>query len=124
MSVFETVLTVFEVFAIVYFAVLSLLYAAFAFVGLRTVILESRETSDTELRDLLERDVYKPVSILVPAYNEEASIVASVGSFIGMQYPKFEVIVISDGSTDATIDRLIGAFALVEEPRVWARTLP
>jgi cellulose synthase/poly-beta-1,6-N-acetylglucosamine synthase-like glycosyltransferase len=124
MKLLQAALSIFEVFAIVYFAVLSALYAAFAFVGLRTVILESRETSDTELRDLLERDVYKPVSILVPAYNEEASIVASVGSFIGMQYPKFEVIVISDGSTDATIDRLIGAFALVEEPRVWARTLP
>jgi cellulose synthase/poly-beta-1,6-N-acetylglucosamine synthase-like glycosyltransferase len=124
MRLLQAALSIFEVFAIVYFAVLSALYAAFAFVGLRTVILESRETSDTELRDLLERDVYKPVSILVPAYNEEASIVASVGSFIGMQYPKFEVIVISDGSTDATIDRLIGAFALVEEPRVWARTLP
>jgi cellulose synthase/poly-beta-1,6-N-acetylglucosamine synthase-like glycosyltransferase len=32
--------------------------------------------------------------------------------------------VISDGSTDGTMDRLIEAFALVEEPRVWARTLP
>jgi cellulose synthase/poly-beta-1,6-N-acetylglucosamine synthase-like glycosyltransferase len=124
MSFFENALIVFEVLAIVYFAVLSLLYAAFAFIGLRTVILESRQTSDTELRDLLERDVFKPVSILVPAYNEEASIVASVRSFIHLHYPKFEVIVISDGSTDGTMDRLIDAFALVEEPRVWARTIP
>ena len=114
MNGLEVVLSGFEVFAIVYFAVLSTLYAAFAFVGLRTVIIEARETSDTELRDLLEREVYKPVSILVPAYNEEASIVASVGSFIRLHYPKFEVIVISDGSTDATMQRLTDAFALVE----------
>ena len=124
MRVFEAALTAFEVFAIVYFAVLSLLYAAFAFIGLRAIIIESRQTSDTELRDLLERDVFKPVSILVPAYNEEGSIVASVGSFVRLHYPKFEVVVISDGSTDATMDRLIEAFALVEEPRVWARTIP
>ena len=124
MRLVDVLLSSFEVFAIVYFTVLSVLYALFAFVGLRTVIVESRETSETELRDLLERDVFKPVSILVPAYNEEASIVASVGSFIRLQYPMFEVIVISDGSTDATVDRLIEAFALVEEPRVWARTLP
>jgi cellulose synthase/poly-beta-1,6-N-acetylglucosamine synthase-like glycosyltransferase len=124
MSVLSSLLTAFEVFAIVYFAVLSLLYAAFAFIGLRTVILESRQTSDTELRDLLERDVFKPVSILVPAFNEEASIVASVRSFIRLHYPRFEVIVVSDGSTDSTMDRLIEAFALVEEPRVWARTIP
>jgi cellulose synthase/poly-beta-1,6-N-acetylglucosamine synthase-like glycosyltransferase len=124
MSALETALTAFGVVTIVYFAVLSLLYGVFAFIGLRAVILDSRQTSDTELRDLMERDVFKPVSIIVPAYNEEGSIVAAVRSFVTLHYPKFEVIVVSDGSTDGTMDRLIEAFALVEEPRVWARTLP
>src|SRR5262249_41747426 len=75
------------------------------------------------LRDLVEREVYQPVSILVPAYNEEGSIVASVRSFLRLHYPRFEVIVVSDGSKDATIQKLIEAFDLVEEERVWSRVL-
>jgi cellulose synthase/poly-beta-1,6-N-acetylglucosamine synthase-like glycosyltransferase len=124
MRTVELAIQVFGVFALLYFTALSVLYAFLAFVGLRTVIVESRETSDTELRDLLERDVFKPVSIIVPAYNEESTIVAAVRSFVRLHYPRFEVIVICDGPTDRTLDRLIEAFALVEEPRVWARVLP
>ena len=124
MRVLETAVAAFGIFALLYFTLLSGIYAAFAFIGLRTVIVESRQTSETELRDLLERDVFKPVSLIVPAYNEEATIVAAVQSFIRLHYPTFEVIVVCDGPTDATLDRLIDAFALVEEPRIWSRVLP
>ena len=43
-----------------------------------------------------------PVSVIVPAYNEEKTIVAAVESMLGSDYPSFEVIVVDDGSTDAT----------------------
>ena len=38
-----------------------------------------------------------PVSILVPAYNEEATITSSVQSLLQLNYPEYEVIVINDG---------------------------
>jgi cellulose synthase/poly-beta-1,6-N-acetylglucosamine synthase-like glycosyltransferase len=94
---------------VAYFVVLNLLYSLFAFMGLRTVITYSRELSEVALRDLLEREVFKPVSILVPAYNEERSIVESVHSFLALRYPRFEVIVVSDGSADGTLERMIKA---------------
>jgi cellulose synthase/poly-beta-1,6-N-acetylglucosamine synthase-like glycosyltransferase len=54
-----------------------------------------------------------PVSILVPAYNEEATIATSVRSMLQLDYPEFEVIVVNDGSRDGTMEALREAFALV-----------
>jgi cellulose synthase/poly-beta-1,6-N-acetylglucosamine synthase-like glycosyltransferase len=53
-----------------------------------------------------------PVSVIVAAYNEDAVIESTVWSFLGFEYPEFEVIVANDGSTDATLDRLREAFDL------------
>ena len=54
----------------------------------------------------------KPISIVVPAYNEAQTIVDSVHSFMQLDYPEFEVIVVNDGSTDQTMDKLIHFFDL------------
>src|SRR5207244_335947 len=42
------------------------------------------------------------VSILVPAFNEGAVIQCSIRSLLKLDYPRFEIIVIDDGSTDDT----------------------
>ena len=123
MSVFFPLLVAFQLFILTYFGVLNFLYAFFGYVGLRSVVVHSRELSDLALKDLLEHDVFMPVSVLVPAYNEEKSIVASVRSFITMHYPLFEVVVVCDGPTDGTLERLIEDFSLVEEPMVYSRKL-
>lgn len=54
----------------------------------------------------------KPISIVVPAYNEEQVIVDCVQSFLQLDYPEFEVIVVNDGSTDQTLTKLIQSFDL------------
>ncbi|RNL62381.1 glycosyltransferase [Nocardioides marmoriginsengisoli] len=43
-----------------------------------------------------------PVSVVVPAYNEELGIAAAVKSLVASDYPELEVLVVDDGSTDGT----------------------
>ncbi|GAA3383741.1 glycosyltransferase family 2 protein [Cryptosporangium minutisporangium] len=65
-----------------------------------------------------------PVSILVPAYNEELNIVSAVQAMLALRYPVFEVVVIVDGSTDQTLARLIEAFDLVPTVQVIPDDVP
>ena len=53
-----------------------------------------------------------PISLLVPAYNEEKSIVDSLRSMLSLNYPNFEVIAINDGSKDGTLQAMIDGFGL------------
>jgi peptidoglycan-N-acetylglucosamine deacetylase len=52
------------------------------------------------------------VSIIMPAHNEEKSIVESLHSMFSLAYPSFEVIVVNDGSTDDTLGALVRGFGL------------
>lgn len=59
----------------------------------------------------------KPVSILVPAYNEELGIIESLHSLITLKYPETEIIVIDDGSKDRTSEIVIEAFDMIKSSR-------
>jgi len=63
------------------------------------------------------------VSILVPAYNEAVTIVDSVRALLTLQYPYFEVVLVNDGSTDGSMQRLLDAYDLYEVPPAVMRRL-
>jgi len=73
------------------------------------------------LADLPQRhtDLDPPVSLILPAFNEEAAIVDSVRSLLQLDYPEFEIIVVNDGSKDATLDLLVREFDLVAFPEAF-----
>lgn len=63
-----------------------------------------------KVRNELTHDYYVPVSILVPAHNEEVTIVDSIHSLLALDYKLYEIIVIDDGSQDHTKDVVVDAF--------------
>ena len=77
-----------------------------------------------ESRHLLLSSTLSPtISILAPAYNEEATIEVSLRALLALQYPNLEVIVISDGSKDRTVDVLIQKFDLVPVKTIYERKI-
>jgi len=75
--------------------------------------------------DLLRSsNLIPPISILVPARNEEKSIVDSVRSFLALDYPELEVVVVNDGSTDGTLDELRKHFNLLRTDILYIPEIP
>jgi cellulose synthase/poly-beta-1,6-N-acetylglucosamine synthase-like glycosyltransferase len=109
----RTVLEVLAGAALAYFALLNLVYLAFTVIAWHGITRHRRERAYSATEEAFASPLTPPVSILLPAYNEAAGIVESVRSLLALRYPEHEVVVVNDGSTDATLERLTEAFDLV-----------
>ena len=58
-------------------------------------------------RWILVRPGYRPkVTVLLSAYNEEDHIEATIEGVLAIDYPDYEVVVVNDGSTDSTVEKI------------------
>lgn len=83
-----------------------------------------RRLKRTEKDESLDNRQEPPISIVVPAYNEELTITASVNSLLKLNYPRLEIIVVNDGSKDKTLATLIKEFDFEEFPEHVSISLP
>jgi cellulose synthase/poly-beta-1,6-N-acetylglucosamine synthase-like glycosyltransferase len=121
---FEQFLHGFNVFMLSYVIVLQLIYTVLAIVGWRAIEDYVKRRPMRDYQAVAESELSMPVSILVPAYNEEPSIVASLRSLLTSQFVEFEIVVINDGSKDGTMAVLEQAFGLVRVDRVPRSNIP
>ena len=89
-----------------------------------------------ELRRVRRRDRYQlwrrmlasplapRISVMVPAYNESMSIVESVANLLSLTYSNLEVVVVSDGSTDDTLEKLTTTFRMAPVMPIFRRLIP
>jgi cellulose synthase/poly-beta-1,6-N-acetylglucosamine synthase-like glycosyltransferase len=77
-----------------------------------------------DVRRLMRSPLTPPISVIAPAYDEEANIAVSVRSLLMLNYPEHEVIVVNDGSRDATLQVLVERFGLTPIPRSFEYAVP
>ena len=71
--------------------------------------------------DTLAKDY--PVSVIVPAYNEQSCICDTIDSLLASDYPHVDIIVVDDGSRDSTASRVIRQYRLKKASCDYPRTL-
>lgn len=107
-----------------FFVLYMIFYSTFLFVSALIGSLKIYKNRYKDImRNKIHHDYYVPVSILIPAYNEEKVIVSSVKSLFSLDYKLFEIIVINDGSTDNTLEVLKKAFNLLKVDKPYKKQL-
>ena len=114
----------FNDFVLIYFLALNGIYLFLFFISLYEVVQFVKRTFFSDYQQILQSDMTWPISLLVPAHNEEKTIVETVRSLQSVDYGEFEIVVINDDSTDNTLKALTEAFDLRRLDKVYKRSIP
>lgn len=98
--------------------VYALLFISLYFeVFMLMAFIEHRRKGDIAMRRTAAHHALPSVCVVVPCYNEERSVAATLDSLLKLEYPKdkLRVVVVDDGSTDNTYTR---AMSYANDPRV------
>ena len=113
-----------DYFSLFYVLVISSIYLIqliSAAIGLRKY---SRSLKYTDYQRFRESHNMVPISVLVPACNEAATIADNTRNLLSLDFPQYEVIAINDGSRDETMEILKESFKLVPIHIPFKRSLP
>ena len=124
MTAAEQMLGWYTGFMLCFFFTINTYYLVLTVAGFWRTLRVSREVRRPDQRRLLRSPLTPPVSVLAPAFNEEANVVENVRSLLMVDYPLFEVVLINDGSKDRTLGRLVDAFNLRQSARSFQHALP
>ena len=108
---------------LVYFLALNSFYALLLVLSIPEIWEQTRLADDDDFQRLMQSDALPPITILVPAHNEQATIEPSITAILTLEYRNYEVVVVNDGSTDGTLEALRHAFDLYEIPRTYPETI-
>ncbi|MEE8335191.1 MAG: glycosyltransferase, partial [Candidatus Neomarinimicrobiota bacterium] len=90
-----------------YSSTINLLYIVLLSISAWGIYKQRKYWNIKEISFLFKPGILPSISIIAPAYNEVANIIESTSSLLNLKYPRYEVVVVNDGSKDDTLNRII-----------------
>jgi cellulose synthase/poly-beta-1,6-N-acetylglucosamine synthase-like glycosyltransferase len=98
---------------ICYLAAMNSVQSLFIFLAMAEVLQQKAARLPELDNAVLSSSSTPPITIIAPAYNEQANIEDSVRAFLQVEYPSLTLLVVNDGSKDGTLAKLKERFVLV-----------
>ena len=114
MIILFTITEIFNNFFLTYALILFAAYVSVAILSTIELRFYLKKNKYFDYNSILSYKELPSISIIAPAFNEEASIVENIRSLILIYYPKIEVIIVNDGSTDESMQTIIEHYELVK----------
>ncbi len=112
MNVIKYIVFGFNSLLLFYFLLVCSIYIILNVIAFFKMIKYNSTIKYLDLKRVFKLTNYKPISVIVPAYNEENGIVESIKSLLQLEYPDFQLIVVNDGSKDSTLQKLFENFSI------------
>ncbi len=107
-----------------YYLAGNLAYLAMLLIAFRTSATHHQHLESIRFEWIKNSPMVPPVTLLVPAHNEEKSIGTALRNLLDLDYPELEVIVVNDGSADDTLEALKREFSLRRVRAVYVPRVP
>lgn len=113
-TLLERIEDFYEHLVFTYGTTLLITYTLLAILSLLAIVRFLRRDKNIDYNDMLQSPIAPGISVIAPAFNEGLTIISNVRSLLTLQYPLFEIVIINDGSTDDTLEKMIREFELEE----------
>ncbi len=113
-SITDIILQLFQYLFFICSSLIILSYIILSIISAKETVDYVEKNSFVNYNRILSSAISPSITIIAPAYNESLNIVENVRSLLSNHYPNYSVVIVNDGSSDDSLEKLIKAYDLEE----------